>query len=371
MSKKSWSITISGCVALITALAGFKAFEITSAIAQYESFPEHSESVNASAVVSVDYQPSVMVLGEAVAPQHIELRNEFPGTATRVNYQSGDFVKKGTVIFQIDISDEEANLQAANARQSLAQSIFKRTLELNQSNAASKEKLDSARTDLIVIKSEIARLNSVIRKKTVIAPFDGVLGIHDVRIGEYLQANGILSSLVGDRGYTFVDFSVPQFYPPLATGQAIELRLVTNGPKASLSGGIISAVNPAISSNSKSRRYRARVMNRVLDLPANAAVEVKVPVAVKAKLLAVPTPAVQSDLNGKYVYVLAENQSGKAYRAQKKTVEVVTYQNNMALVNKGVAKDELIAAEGSFKLFEGVLVNVNSQQNTESDGATL
>ncbi|HBO93078.1 MAG TPA: efflux transporter periplasmic adaptor subunit, partial [Gammaproteobacteria bacterium] len=79
MSLRKWGITALSCVLIFAALAAFKVLEIRAAIAFGESFPEHSESVELAVVATTQYTPAIRVIGEMVAPQRLDLRNELAG----------------------------------------------------------------------------------------------------------------------------------------------------------------------------------------------------------------------------------------------------------------------------------------------------
>ena len=138
MSIRKWSITTLCCVVIFGALALFKVMEIRAAIAFGESFPEHSETVEEARVESTQYTPVIEAIGEMVAPQRLDLRNELAGEITHVNFRSGDTVTKGQILLQLDTSVETANLAAAKARAQLAQSVYARSQNLFKSKPPAK-----------------------------------------------------------------------------------------------------------------------------------------------------------------------------------------------------------------------------------------
>ena len=145
MNIRRWSITVFLSIAVFCGLATFKVFEIKAAIAFGESFPEHSETVETSEVTTVTYAPSINVIGDVLAPQHIDIRNELPGKITLVNFNSGEKITEGTILIQLDISIEKANLVAANARAELSRSIYKRAKNLHKQKQITKEQLEKGK----------------------------------------------------------------------------------------------------------------------------------------------------------------------------------------------------------------------------------
>ena len=155
MNFRRWTITVFLSIAVFSGLAAFKVFEIKAAIAFGQSFPKHSETVETTEITTVTYTPSINVIGDVLAPQHINIRNELPGQIAIVNFVSGEYVTKGQVLLQFDISIEEANLVAARARAELSRSVHKRAKNLHKSKAISQEQLDRSKADLATSLAEI------------------------------------------------------------------------------------------------------------------------------------------------------------------------------------------------------------------------
>lgn len=358
MNIRRWSITLVVCLVVTAALASFKILQIRSAIAFAESFPEHSETVELQVARQIEYTPVVNVTGEAVAPKRVELTNELSGRIAAVNTKSGARVAKGQVIVQLDISEEEARLRSARAREELAKLAYQRQSNLIKTNAASQAQLDEARAELQVITSEIEVLNSTINKKTIKAPFNGVVGLHQLEAGNFLQSNALITTVVGSTGYVWVDFSLPQFYIHLSKGDPVEARLVqhaSNRHERFFPGEVV-AREATISSLSRSRRYRAMLSTDSLLFMHNAVMEVKVPVAEPRQVVAVPSLAVQYDALGPYVYLLLEGEKEGTYRARRRELVIGPKQGDLVTVSSGLSEGDLIAGAGAFKLKPGMLV---------------
>ena len=363
---KRWLVTVAACLLVFSALAGFKISEIITAIQAQESRPEYFETVEVATTEAVDYVPSVKTIGVTVAPQQVTLRNELPGYVTDVNFTSGALVKQGQVIIQLDVSEQQANLESARARADLAQIVYDRDVELRESNAVSQEAVDRSRAELNVLKAEIGAITSVINRKTIRAPFDGVIGIHQFEPGQYLEPNTVITTVVADSEAMWIDFSVPQFYGELDVGTVIRARLArAQGAvgDAYFEGRII-AGDSFISTGARSRLYRALVTGDHPMLLHNASVEIEVPIGERRNLMAVPTRAVQSNLQGQYVYVLdrEESEGDGAYRARPLPVTIEVEKGDTAYVSGELQAEEVIATTGAFKLLPGVLVHAKTRR---------
>lgn len=356
MNLRKWGITALCCVLIFAALAAFKVLEIRAAIAFGESFPEHSESVELAVVATTQYTPAIRVIGEMVAPQRLDLRNELAGEITRVGFESGASVRQGQVLLQLDTAVEEANLQAAQARLELAQSVYERSQGLFQSKATSKDQLDRAKADLSTARAEREALKRTIEKKTLRAPFAGKAGLHTFEVGQFLMDNTFITTLISQQDFIWVDFKVPQFYRPLADNTEVTVTTIGEANNQHQGQAVVVAENTIIESANRSRQYRARLPNPRGQFSANTMVNVQVPVADTESVLQVPALAIQQDPLGQFVYVLLEDDANQGYRASRRQVKIKHLGAKQALIESGLQAGDKVAAAGAFKLHEGLLV---------------
>ena len=209
---KRWLITIFTLLCIVAILGFIKFTQIKAAIAFGESFPEPSETVVTMTVESSTWRPNLQVVGEVKAQRSVELRNEFEGIITRVEFPSGGQVEKGDLLVQLDVAPEIAQLEAINAEIELAKLDVKRFTDLLKVNASSRDQLDRANSQLLVNRARARALQASIDRKTIRAPFSGTTSIHDWEVGTYIAANSIVTSLVGDLSDVWVDFSVAGEY---------------------------------------------------------------------------------------------------------------------------------------------------------------
>ena len=361
MNFRRWCITLVVSLLIFAGLASFKVLQIRSAIAFAESFPEHSETVEYQAVDLVEYTPEVKVIGEAVSPQRVELTNELPGRIVKVGFASGGEVQKGQLLLQLDTSEERALLKSAVARAELARLAYQRIANLRKTNAASQSQLDEAKSELSIANADIDALKSTIQKKKIVAPFSGRVGIHRLEAGNFLQGSTAITTLVGNPGYIWIDFNLPQFYSDVVVGSPVRVRLLQNNVNVADAGtgefeGEVVALDTTISSSSRSRRYRARVDGDLLSFMHNAVVEVHVPVGASEMVEAVPALAIQQDTLGQYVYRLDKDPDADGFRAYRQDITTGDRLGDKVVVKSGLDQGARIATVGAFKLKPGVLV---------------
>ncbi len=363
MIARRWLITIVACIVLFAALATYKTLQIRAAIAYGNSFPEPSEAVEATEVTVSLIQNQVTTIGEIIAPQTIDLRNELEGRIAEVNFRSGQTVERGDVLLQLDISEETARLRATKARAELAKLDLERIKKLIKNNTVSEERLDQARADYDIAIADIQALEAIIDKKTLKAPFDARAGIHQFEPGEFLQSNTLITTLVGLNDYTWVDFNLPLSQADVAIGTTITVTLA-NRPTQAFTGTVI-AKDSVMSAASRNLRFRAQIEGGQQILP-NAIANVSVAVGQANELPRIPTTALQQDGLGEFIYRLESDEAANGYRAHRQPVTSGSRDDKLVTIEKGLKPGDLIATQGTFKLRENILVFIK-ERNVVAD----
>lgn len=365
MNAKRWIITLSLCALVFAALATFKVIQIRAAIAFGESFPEPSHTVEAVKVQSTQVQSRITTIATVVAPQIVDLRNELEGRITAINFRSGHRVNAGDVLLQLDISEENARLEAAQARAKLADLDLKRIRKLRKNRTVSEERLDQAEAQFDIARADMAGLKATIEKKTLRAPFDAYAGLHQLEVGEFLSANTVVTRLVGINDHLWIDFSLPLNQSQLDLGASI--KVLPNSATQALIEGSVIARDSVVSQTSRNLMYRAQIPNS-MQLPHNTIVNIEVPVAGAKDALTVPASAVRNDALGSFVYLLNEDKDNNGYRAQRQSVTLAPTADALegqthltATVTDGLQEGQLVAANGSFKLRQHLLVFVKER----------
>lgn len=378
IQAKRWFITLAACLLVFACLAVFKVMQIRAAIEMAESFPEPSETVEAEAAKVQNIQPRVSTLGEIIAPEMVELRNELEGRIDAVGFVAGTLVKKGQILIQLDISEETARLKAARASADLARIDLQRIEKLRQSQTVSQERLDQAKAQYDIATAETRAQQAIINKKTLRAPFDAYTGLHTFEVGELLERNTLITTLVGITELTWVDFSLPQQHIGITVGTDVNVELIDQSsvsdslllPKTLVAR--IIARDSVISDRSRNLRFRAK-LQLPQQIPPNTVVNVTVPVGQSHQQVTVPTTAVNHDGLGDYVYVLEADTEKQAYRAIRRTVTLGTrifkHGQRRTAIDSGLQEGELIASRGAFKLREGLLTFIGPSASDPSSGA--
>ena len=318
--------------------------------------PEPVEVVMEAVAEGREHRDGATSIGTVVATRSITLRNEVPGTVRHARLSSGQVVDAGTLLIALDVSVEEAELAALEARAELAVATLARVERMAERRAASAIELDNARAERDVTRADIERVRAIIARKTIRAPFRARVGIADVHPGQFLDAGTVLTTLQGIDDEAYVDFAVSQSVAAgLAPGSVV--RVSTGEGDAGGAEGRVVAVDARVDPATRNRTVRARVEGAAAELAPGASVRVWVPAGPARQVVAVPASALRKGPGGDHVFVL-ETESGET-RARLRPVEAGPVLGDDVMIFSGVSADERVAAAGSFKLRDGVLVRVS------------
>lgn len=364
MNIKRWLVSIALIFVVIASLGFVKFQQIQAAIAFGESFPEPSGSVKSEVVTTQPVTNKYEVVGEAKATKSLMLTTEFAGPITFLGYEPGDNVKAGQVLLRQDTSIDEANLKAAQARHKLAKAQYSRQATLLNQKRTSQNDVDIAEADMSIAAAEIERLSSVIAKKTIIAPFDGTVGLDDYQVGQLLDVNTTVTRLIGNSDEIWIDFSLPQTAIQPDIGNSITVSTI--GQNSRQFQAYIIARNPQINETSRQVSYRASLDNEDRQITPNQMVNIVVE-GKKVNTVLVPINAIYRDHTGSYVYLLKQDEQNN-WRAHAVAVTLGKRMNNKQVVLSGLSGNEFIATEGAFKLSEGLLVYTQAPDKSRGRG---
>lgn len=333
-------------------LAVYKISSIKQAVAASADQPEPIELITTAVAQQREYRPTATAIGTVLAVRSITLRNELSGTVRQTRLNPGEVVDAGTVLVALDVSVEQAEAHAAEAQAALAESALQRVQRLAQERAAPQSELDRANAERDVAVAQIARTKAIIAKKTIRAPFRARVGLSDVHPGQYLNEGTQLTTLQGVEEAANIDFAVAQTVAAgLHKGETVLVYANSDSPMEAR----VVAIDALIDATTRNAKVRARLADPGNVLAPGASVRVVVPAGPSASTVAVPVSALRKGPGGDHVFVILPEKDGKS-RAQLRAVQSGSVLGDTVLILGGVEAGEQVAASGSFKLRDGVLV---------------
>jgi membrane fusion protein, multidrug efflux system len=335
------------------ALAAWKHNANQDAEAAASSQPEPVEVVTVATAERREHRQSTTAVGTVLATRSITLKNELPGTVRRVSLTPGQIVDAGAVLVALDVSVEQADLRALEAQAKLAETARARVERLQAQGAAAQQAVDQVEAQRDVAQAQIARLQAVIAKKTIRAPFRARVGLADVHPGQYLEQGVELTTLQGVSETTHVDFAVAQSVAAgIRVGSSVQ---VSTGQGATPLTARVIALDARVDQTTRNATVRARLEGGAQAPVPGASVRVFVPVGESSSAVGIPVSALRKGPAGDHVWVIVADSSG-ATRARERAVESGPVVGDTVLVLAGLTAGEQVAASGSFKLREAVRV---------------
>src|SRR6267378_4528490 len=347
------AILLTVVLAIGIALAGWKTASARAAAAAAAHQPEPIEVVTTAVAREEPHRATTTSIGTVLALRSITLRTELSGTVHAVSLVPGRIVDSGVVLVALDISVEQADLQAQAAQASLAATSLARLERLRQHGAVSEEEIDRARAERDIAQAQIARTQAIIAKKTIRAPFRARVGIADVHPGQYLNEGTQLTTLQGVDGAAHVDFAVSQqVAAALRAGEAVQV--VTTADSTPIVARIV-AVDARVDPTTRTTTVRATILGATA--APGSSVRVFVPAGPVVNAVVIPVSALRRGPAGDHVFVVTADESGKM-RAHERAVRSGPMLGDTIVILEGLKAGEQVAASGSFKLRESVLVAV-------------
>src|SRR5213083_1132619 len=254
----AWGIAIGGLLALVILLVGVKALQIGKMMSTPMVMP--ATTVSSAEVKEEDWAPTLSAAGSISAVQGAIIAAELGGVVSDIKFENGGVAKKGDVIMKLDASQEEALLRSAEAEAELGRQDLERTRGLASQKVVSKAELDAAESKFRRLTAIADQMRSNIRKKTLVASFDGQLGIRQVNVGQMINA-GQQVVLLQSLDPVYVDFALPQQHlQNLSAG--LEARVRTDGLSGREFVGKLTAINSAVDTATRNVMVQVTLENR-------------------------------------------------------------------------------------------------------------
>ncbi|HQR85625.1 MAG: hypothetical protein B7Y59_10085 [Burkholderiales bacterium 35-55-47] len=198
-------------------------------------------------------------VGTLRSSQNIMLRPEVAGRVLALGFADGARVRAGQVLVQMDDTLQRAEVQQSLAQMSIAKANHKRNQELVAQNFVSQRSLDESSAALQVTQAQLGLSCARLERMRLIAPFNGVVGIRNVNVGDYVKDGADLINLE-NIGSLYVDYRLPERYQTkVMPGQVIEVKL--DAFSGRMFKAKVEAVDPLIESNGRSIGVRAVLAN--------------------------------------------------------------------------------------------------------------
>jgi membrane fusion protein (multidrug efflux system) len=348
-----------GLIVIVGGLAGVKFTQIKSLIDMGEAFAKAGpppEVVSTGVATEDTWEDRISAVGTIATARGVTVANDAAGVVSAIRFESGQAVKKGQVLVELDSSVERAQLASTIARRDLARVSAGRSRALVQQNAIPEAQLDADAAAYKSATADVAALQAQIDRKVIRAPFDGRLGIRQVNLGQYLNPGTAITVLQSSQAL-YADFTLPQSeLANVAVGTVVRLNEHAAGPRATAT---IAAVDPELDPVTRAIKLRASVDGADHGLRPGMFVNVSVVLPEKRRVVRVPATAVVRASFGDSVFV---NENGQARQTFVKLGEA---RGDFVAIVEGIKPGQEVVTSGAFKLRNGAKLAVNNAVKLE------
>lgn len=299
--------------------------------------------VGATKVILQPWQKTIQAIGSLSASQGIILKPEISGRITAVYFRSGETIKVGDPLVQLNPAIFEAKLDASKAQTQLSAANYQRALTLYKQKVFAKADMDKALATYHADQAQQAEAQAALAQTQIDAPFNGRLGLRLVDLGDYIDPSKPIANLDAIDPLR-VDFRIPGTdLGKVAIGAKVNIR--TSSCQNQIFAATVYAIDSQIDADTRSLGVRASLSNTQQRLLPGAFVDVSLEVAKPQSLATVPETAVNNDETGSYVYRIIHHQ------AIKTPVTVLFHQDGKIGLT-GLQTGEQIISVGGFKVLD-------------------
>ena len=361
-----------GLVLLVAGLVTVKVTQISTLMKvgkEAEKAGPPPEAVSTLVSQEQTWEGTLSAIGTVAAVKGVAVSNDASGIVARIHFESGDRVRQGQVLVELDTSVERAQLASARARGELALLTVNRSRALLESRTIAPSQVDDDEAQLKTATADVNALQAQINRKVVRAPFSGRLGIRAINLGQYLDPGTTITVLEAIDAL-YVDFTLPQ--ERLASVKVgMPVRVMVERTTGAVSNGVITAIDPVLDSVMRSIKVRASVPNKDEKLRSGMFAIVSVVLPESSRIVTVPATAIVHASYGDSVFVVEDRKDttgapvtapdGKPLKvARQQFVRVGEGRGDFVAILEGVKAGEELVSTGAFKLRNGATIVVHN-----------
>ena len=361
-TRKTVLKAVLGLGVLVVVLLLIKGLQILTMVSSGKNMVPPPVTVTSAVVKEENWSPVLPAIGSVSAVQGAIVATELGGVVSEIKFENGGVAKKGDVIVKLDASQEEALLRSAEAEAELARTDLERAKGLASQKVVSKAELDAAESKFRRLTAIADQMRSNIRKKTLVAPFDGQLGIRQVNVGQMINAGQQIVPLTS-LDPVYVDFALPQQHLAQLT-QGLEVRVWSDAAPGREFKGKLTAINSMVDPVTRNVSVQATLENPDHALRPGMFAKTEVELPEKRPALVIPGSAVSYAPFGDSVFVIEKKKDEKTGKEseviRQQFVRVGEARGDFVSITNGLKAGETVVGTGVFKLRNGMAVAINN-----------
>ncbi|TWH05965.1 MULTISPECIES: efflux RND transporter periplasmic adaptor subunit [Pseudoxanthomonas] len=343
----------------------------------FDNMPQPPVEVSTFEARAETWSDTAEAVGTLVADNGTQVTTEAGGVVQRIAFESGQRVRKGDLLVQLNTANELAQLNALEAAAELAATQRDRWRELGAQKLVSQAEVDERVSDAAQTHAQAEAQRALIAQKTIRAPFDGVLGIRRINLGQYLNPGDPIVALQA-LDPIHVDFTLPeQRLNQVVVGSKVQVS-VDALPEQAFEAEI-TAVEPAVETNTRNFGVRATLANPDGVLRPGTFARVRFDLGQPRQVVVVPQTAVSFNPYGNSVYVLVdapdevknaevqEGQQAPQHVVRQRFVTTGPTRGDLVGITDGLEPGEVVVSSGLLRLRNDAPVLINNTVTPQAD----
>jgi len=377
-------VTLTVTIGIIAILGVVKFRQIQDAMGQAASFQPPPEAVTTIAAQEEKWPATLSAIGTAAAVQGVTVSADLPGIVAHIAFESGAWINEGDLLVQLDTKQEQAQfaqqqarLAAVEAGRELARLNFERMSSLVNDGAITRAEYDRAAAEQkqsvaeqSQTEAQIEEIRATIARKTIRAPFSGVLGLRQVNLGQYLSGGSAIVPLQS-LDPIYVNFGLPQQDAgQVHVGQTV--RITTENLSGVAFTGRVTAINSVVDEATRNVQIQATLANAKGNLRPGMFVQTEVLLGANKPAVTLPASAISYAPYGDSVFIVEnlKDPKGREYLGvRQQFVKLGPARGDQIAVLSGIKPKEQIVTSGVFKLRNGSAVFVNNKVQPDNKPA--
>lgn len=348
-----WFIGIILIAVLVGAGLGWQHIAPYLSLQRTSAAPSAPAQVNEIAVEATrvkigSIRREIEAVGSLRSGESVIIRPEISGRVTEILFDEGTRVAKGQPLVRLDASVAKAQVAQQAAAVTLSRANQDRAADLMAKGAGSPRAHDEALARMRADEAALALAQAMLEKSTLNAPFDGVLGLRRISVGDYVNPGQEIVN-IENLDAMKVDFRIPEVFAlQLKVDQ--EIRVSLDAIQGKTFAGTVYAIDPALDPNGRAVILRARLNNKDSLLRSGMFARVVLVLDDMAQSILIPESALVPVGEEHFVYEVMEG------RAKLTKIKAGKRRAGEVEVAEGLSEDSIVVTEGTLKLRDGAQV---------------
>jgi RND family efflux transporter MFP subunit len=282
----------------------------------------------------------VQAVGNTEAIRSVILYPAVGDRVTALHFKPGDKVKAGQVLLELDSRRQKAALEEAKIKLADSQRIQTRLMQSHAKGAVPQSDLDDAKTVTQLAKVTLTQAETEFEDRQVRAPFDGVMGLTDIEVGDRITSQTAIAS-IDDTRALYINFDAPES----------AIRMLRNNGDVSVIpwqgnqkiNAEIAYLDSRINPETRTMRVKAKLNNERNNYIPGMSFRVYIEL-LGNKFAAVPEAALLWGATGPYVWISKNN------KATRVDVKIEQRLAGRLLVSGGLTENDTLVVEGVQRL---------------------